>query len=232
MATASALSVVGGESQATTVTARDDNTLVRAAQAGDRAAFDELVARYDDNVYRLARNLVRSEEDAWDVYQETFLKAYRALPRFRFECSFYTWVYRIATNVCMDALRRRSVRREVSAQTVDAAGVTQDLFEQVASLTPAANPEQMLLSHEVGERIEWALRRLSPRERLVFELKHYQGLKLRTIGELLDTTEETAKNALFRATQKLRGALAGLAEREAPMAHRVNPAGSGEIGPA
>jgi len=208
------------------VTARDDNTLVRAAQDGDRGAFDELVARYDDNVFRLARNLVRSDDDAWDVYQETFLKAYRSLPRFRFECSFYTWVYRIATNVCLDHLRRRQVRKEVSSQIVDGAGQTQDLLDQVAHPAPAANPEQMLLSHEVGERIEWALRRLSPRERMVFELKHYQGLRLRTIGELLETTEETAKNSLFRATQKLRGALAGLAGREVTLHRSSTPAGA------
>lgn len=229
MVTVSALTGVGGKAQATTVTARDDNTLIRAAQAGDRGAFDELVARYDENIHRLARNLMRSEDDAWDVYQETFLKAYRALPRFRFECSFYTWVYRIAANTCMDALRRRAGRREVAAQTVDGSGMTRDLFEQVANPAPDANPEQMLLSHEVGERIEWALRRLSPRERLVFELKHYQGLKLRTIGDMLATSEETAKNSLFRATQKLRGALAGLASREPASRRDARPAG--EAGP-
>src|SRR5271156_1608149 len=85
----------------------DDRNLVVEAQAGNRAAFEELVHRYDRDVLRLAMNLMKRPEDARDVYQEAFLKVYRNLHRFRFECSFYTWLYRIVTNVCLDHLRRR-----------------------------------------------------------------------------------------------------------------------------
>jgi len=88
----------------------EERALVANAQAGDRAAFEELVRRYDRDVLRLALNLMKRPEDARDVYQEAFLKVYRNLHRFRFECSFYTWLYRIVTNVCLDQLRRRQSR--------------------------------------------------------------------------------------------------------------------------
>lgn len=185
----------------------DDAALVRAAQEGDHAAFEELVRLYDQSVLRLALNLVRSEEEARDVYQEAFLKIYRSIGSFRFQCSFYTWVYRIVTNICLDHLRKKAVRKEESpsARQEDAEPV--DFFEQVEDLRAESQPERDLLRRELRHQIERALKRLSPRERMVFELKHYQGLKLRTIGEMLDTSEQTVKNCLFRATQKLRGSL-------------------------
>src|SRR5271169_265511 len=93
----------------------NERTLVAEAQAGSRAAFEELVHRYDRDVLRLALNLMKRPEDARDVYQEAFLKVYRNLHRFRFECSFYTWLYRIVTNVCLDQLRRRQARPEDQA---------------------------------------------------------------------------------------------------------------------
>src|ERR1700758_1715070 len=90
----------------------DERSLIEHAQGGDREAFEELVHRYDRDVLRIALNILRKTEDARDVYQEAFLKIYKNLPRFRFECSFYTWVYRIVTNVCLDHLRRRASRPE------------------------------------------------------------------------------------------------------------------------
>jgi RNA polymerase sigma-70 factor (ECF subfamily) len=186
----------------------DDTLLVREAQRGDRAAFEELVRHYDQAVLRLAMHLTRSESEAQDVYQEAFLKAYRNIGKFRFECSFYTWIYRIVTNLCLDHLRKRQVRKEDAPVAVDGAGEAYDVLERVPDGRAAANPEQGLLSQELGQKISRALDQLSPRERMVFELKHYHGLKLRTVGEMLQTTEDTAKNTLFRATQKLRGALA------------------------
>src|ERR1700758_4240284 len=93
----------------------DERSLIEHAQGGDREAFEELVHRYDRDVLRIALNILRKTEDARDVYQEAFLKIYKNLPRFRFECSFYTWVYRIVTNVCLDHLRRRGSRPEDQA---------------------------------------------------------------------------------------------------------------------
>src|ERR1700757_3647103 len=93
----------------------EEHALVRKAQEGDRLAFEELVRRYDREVLRLALNLEHRPEDSRDIYQESFLKVYRNLHRFRFECSFYTWLYRIVTNVCLDHLRRRQARPEDQA---------------------------------------------------------------------------------------------------------------------
>src|SRR6516164_2223701 len=191
----------------------DDAALVREAQAGNRAAFEELVHRYDRDVLRLALNLMKRTEDARDVYQEAFLKVYRNLHRFRFECSFYTWLYRIVTNVCLDHLRRRQARPEDQApelrstQHDDAAT---DFFERQREQRPTLDPERHLLGQEIKAKLAVAMERLSPRERIVFEMKHYQGLKLRAIGDALGTSEETVKNSLFRATRKLRSQLGEL----------------------
>ena len=190
-----------------TLSRMNDADLIRAAQRGDHAAFEELVRSYDQAVLRLALHLTRSESDAQDIFQEAFLKAYRNIGSFRFECSFYTWIYRIVTNLCLDQLRKRQVRKEDSGVITDSEGETFDMLDQVADVRSGASPEKDLMRRELGSRIAKALEKLTPRERMVFEMKHYQGLKLRTIGEILNTTEETAKNTLFRGTQKLRAAL-------------------------
>jgi len=191
----------------------DERALVAEAQTGNRAAFEELVRRYDRDVLRLALNLMKRPEDARDVYQEAFLKVYRNLHRFRFECSFYTWLYRIVTNACLDHLRRRQARPEDQAPEANAAhreeGIT-DFFERQREHRPTLDPERRFIGKEIQLRIARAMERLSPRERIVFEMKHYQGLRLRAIGEALGTTEETVKNSLFRATRKLRNELGGL----------------------
>jgi RNA polymerase sigma-70 factor (ECF subfamily) len=188
----------------------DDTMLVREAQRGNRAAFEQLVRNYDQAVLRLALHLTGSEHEAQDIYQDAFLKAYKSVGNFRFECSFYTWIYRIVTNLCLDHLRKKQVRKEDAPVGVDAEGEQYDRLEQVADARAGANPERDLMSRELGGRINRAMKNLTPRERMVFELKHFHGLKLRTVGEILNTTEETAKNTLFRATQKLRGALADM----------------------
>ena len=188
----------------------DDTMLIREAQRGNRAAFEELVRHYDQAVLRLALHLTGTEHDAQDVYQDAFLKAYKNIGSFRFECSFYTWIYCIVTNLCLDHLREKSVRKEDATVAKDASGGEYDLLDQVADGRAGANPERDLMRRQLGARISGALEKLTPRERMVFELKHYHGLKLRTVGEILHTTEETAKNTLFRATQKLRGALADM----------------------
>lgn len=192
----------------------EERALIERAQSGDREAFEELVHRYDRDVLRIALNILHKTEDARDVYQEAFLKIYKNLPRFRFECSFYTWTYRIVTNVCLDHLRRRSSRPEdqspefLSNQNGDP--VPGDFFDRQQDQGAQSDPERRMRGIEIGRRISSALNLLTPRERMVFEMKHYQGLKLRAIGEALGTTEETVKNSLFRGTRKLRAHLEGL----------------------
>ena len=184
----------------------DEKALIRAAQEGDQDAFGQLVRAYDQSVLRLAMNLLRSPEDAQDVYQEAFLRVYRNLNHFRFDCSFHTWLYRIVTNLCLDQMRKRKVRKEESSEMEGSDGPV-DRMDRFQESRPEGDPQRSMFTGQLRQRIEEALHQLTARERMVFELRHYQGLKLRNIGEILGTSEEAAKNCLFRATQKMRVAL-------------------------
>ncbi len=184
----------------------DEASLIRAAQKGDQDAFERLVRMYDHSVLRIAMNLLRSPEEARDVYQEAFLKVYKNLNNFRFDCSFHTWLYRIVTNICLDHLRRRKVRKEESTVVETPDGLL-DRVSQLEEGAPHADPERQMWNSELAGKISGALSALTPRERTVFELRHYEGLRLRAIGEMIGTTEEAAKNCLFRATQKMRASL-------------------------
>src|SRR5882762_2357701 len=143
----------------------EEAELIRAVQQGDQSAFEALVRSYDQSVLGLAMNLLRSPEDARDAYQEAFLRVYRNIHAFRFDCSFYTWLYRIVTNVCLDHLRKRKIRREEPAS--------------VENARASGDPERSFQNRELGARIIGALAQLTPRERMVFELRHYQGMRLR-----------------------------------------------------
>ena len=184
----------------------DEGGLIRAAQRGDPEAFEQLVRCYDQNVLRMALNLLHSQEDARDVYQEAFLRVYRNLPKFRFDCSFSTWLYRIVANLCLDQIRKRKVRKE-EAPSVETGSGEFDRFQFLPEQRADVDPQRQLLSAEVSARIHDVLNRLTARERLVFEMRHFQGMRLRAIGDALGVTEEAAKNCLFRATQKMRAAL-------------------------
>ena len=186
----------------------DDTQLIRAAQQGNVAAFEELVRSYDRAVLRLAVHLTGSPEDGQDIYQEAFLRAYINLERFRFECSFYTWIYRIVTNLCLDHLRKRSSRSRDLVTSISPEGEEEQVLDRMPDQRPSASPERSFAGRELRACIVRALGRLSPRERMVFELKHYHGMKLRTVAGILNTTEGTIKNTLFRATHKLRTQLA------------------------
>ena len=187
----------------------DEASLIRAVQRGDQDAFEQLVRAYDQSVLRLAVNLLRSQEDARDVFQEAFLRVFRSIDSFRFDCSFHTWLYRIVTNICLDYLRKRKVRKEEPA-VVDTPEGPLDRMNDFEEEAAHADPERSMWNRQLGQRIEGALGGLTPRERTVFELRHYQGLRLRNIGEILGTSEEAAKNCLFRATQKMRAVLGDL----------------------
>lgn len=184
----------------------DESALIRAAQNGDTRAFEELVRMYDQSVLRLALNLLRSPEDANDIYQEAFLRVYKNLHTFRFDCSFHTWLYRIVTNLCLDALRKRKVRKEEGTVVETREGIL-DRMDTLEEERADGNPQRRLLSRELQAKIHNVLCGLTQRERLVFEMRHYQGMRLRAIGDVLGTSEEAAKNCLFRATQKMRAAL-------------------------
>jgi RNA polymerase sigma-70 factor (ECF subfamily) len=184
----------------------DEASLIRAAQKGDQSAFERLVHTYDQQVLRMAYNLLRSQEDARDIYQEAFLRVHKNLGNFRFDCGFHTWLYRIVTNLCLDLLRKRRVRKEEAVQ-VETEDGTLDRLAALAVSDANSDPQRRLLSAEVRSRIDRVLEELTPRERAVFEMRHHQGMRLRAIGDVLGTSEEAAKNCLFRATQKMRAAL-------------------------
>ena len=188
----------------------DETSLIQAVQRGDRDAFECLVRAHDRGVLKLAMNLLRSQEDARDAYQEAFLKAYRSIGMFRFDCSFYTWLHRIVANVCLDHLRRRKVRPETSS-VVETENGDVDRFDALEEDRALGNPERSLQNRRLEGRIRIALEDLTPRERLIFELRHYEGMRLKQIGDITGTSEEAARNCLFRATRKLRAALGDLA---------------------
>ena len=198
--------VIGSLAVGSAIERTDEKSLIRAAQRGDGEAFEQLVRSYDSNVLRMAFNLLHSQEDARDVYQEAFLRVFRNLPNFRFDCSFSTWLYRIVANLCLDQIRKRKVRKEEAA-SVETQGGEIDRLQFIPERRADVDPQRQLMSAEVNNRIQSVLHDLTPRERLVFEMRHYQGMRLRAIGESLGVTEEAAKNCLFRATQKMRAAL-------------------------
>ena len=212
-------------------TQSDEATLIRAAQRGDAEAFETLVRTYDQNVLRIAMNLLRSPEDARDIYQEAFLRVYKNLHTFRFDCSFHTWLYRIVTNICLDHLRKRKVRREEST-VVDTPEGPLDRMDHFAQEGPGGDPERHTWNRQLQEKIGAALEDLSPRERMVFELRHYQGLRLRNIGEMLGTSEEAAKNCLFRATQKMRSRTGRICMKCEEVVHAIPLYLYGEVSPA
>ena len=188
----------------------DDTLLIREAQRGNRAAFEELVRHYDQAVLRLALHLTGTEQGRTRRLSGRFsqgVQEHRQLP-LRVFLLHLDLPHRDQSVSRSPSQAERPQRRRPVAK--DADGGEYDLLDQVPDARSGANPERDLMRRQLGARISGALEKLTPRERMVFELKHYHGLKLRTVGEILQTTEETAKNTLFRATQKLRGALADM----------------------
>src|ERR1700726_2103557 len=139
------------------------DSLIRAAQRGDQDAFEQLVRTYDQSVLRLAMNLLRSPEDARDVYQEAFLRVYRNLHAFRFDCSFHTWLYRIVTNLCLDQLRKRKIRKEEPTVLATADG-TLDRMDSVQEERGDSDPQRALFSGEIRKKVKETLAQLTPRE--------------------------------------------------------------------
>jgi RNA polymerase sigma-70 factor, ECF subfamily len=208
---AMAFSAAGNASVTASSAPVDDTILIRRAQQGDTAAFEELVRNYDRSVLRLTMRLTDSTEDAQDIYQDTFIRAYRKIGQFRFECSFYTWIYRIATNLCSDYLRRKQVRDRYTYSerySGENDGREETVLDRACEQRAGASPERAALNEELKKQILAAVNELSATERMVFELRHYEGLKLQTVASILSTTENTIKNTLFRATRKLRLRLA------------------------
>jgi RNA polymerase sigma-70 factor (ECF subfamily) len=190
-----------------------DAATVAQALAGDRDAFRVLVERHSRTLFRLAYRMTGNEQDAEEVVQDTFLRAYRRLDRFESRANFGTWLYRIAVNCSLDLKRKRRPEME-HREAEDPEG--SEVVAQVASVAPA--PDRLLLSAEVGGRVQKALGELSPMERAAFLLRHFEGLSIEEIGQTLGLRTSATKNTVFRAVRKLRRALEPLVKPAAASA--------------
>jgi RNA polymerase sigma-70 factor (ECF subfamily) len=188
----------------------DEMELVQKAQTGDALAFEYLVRQYDQQVLSIALSFTNHAEDAKDIYQEVFIRVFRALPGFRFESKFSTWLHKITTNVCLtQRLKAKRHRHQSLDQEFEHAdGTSFTLSEVLADDT--ATPEKESQDSEITQQIQKALEVLSPQQKLVFTLKHYQGYKLREIAEMMNCAEGTVKKHLFVANEKLRDQLKDL----------------------
>ncbi len=181
--------------------AKDESVLVADAKAGSYAAFEELVNRYEKKIYRLGLNLTGSPEDAEDMLQETFLKAFEHLPTFREDSRFYTWIVRIAINQGLMKLRKRRSSKEV--QLDDASNDDGEIMpREFADWRP--NPEQELERTELERILQEAARSLPMTFRTVFFLRDVEGLSTEETAEMLNLTEGAVKARLFRARLRLR----------------------------
>lgn len=184
------------------MTEPDDWELIRRSRNGDAGAFEALVCRYDRQVLGMALQYTGNREDAKDIYQEVFLKVHRSIENFRFESKFSTWLFRVTTNACLTHHARRKKDRLLSLDGGRGRDGEADALSE--ELQTPAEPERRTLNAEARRQIEAALKKLSPQQRLIFCLRHFDGHKLREIAELLDCAEGTVKKHLFVATERMK----------------------------
>ena len=182
----------------------DDSELVNRAQREDLSAYDQLVRRYQERVYATVYHMTSNHEDAHDLVQDTFIKAFRALKSFKGDSSFYTWVYRIAVNKTINFLKQRKNRVHVSLNDVDFhAENDPDLVALVSDKTPRRDLNLL----ELQEKLNAAMQRLSEHHRMVVTLHDIQGLSHEEIGKIMDCNVGTVRSRLFYARQQLQGYL-------------------------
>jgi len=180
-----------------------DFNLVQRACTGERGAFDQIVENNKKKVFYLAYDLTGSVQDAEDLSQEVFLKAYRALARFKGEATLSSWLYRITLNAFLDRSRKLSFRKEKEQQQIEEAEGTIASSIKDAPSAMLATPENYAESKQIQHHIDTALEQLTPKERAVFVMRHYKGMPGKQVGTLLNISEGTVKSLLFRAIKKL-----------------------------
>ena len=179
----------------------EDTELIRKAHAGDMQAFEDLVFRHDKRVLAIVAGFVTSAEDAKDLYQEIFIRVFRGLRSFQFRSEFSTWVHRIATNVCLSH-RAREKKTGHLFHSVGYGDEGDDAGTEAESSDDP--PDRQAMTSEIALRVEVALASLSPKQRMVFSLKHYQGHTLKEIASMMGCMEGTVKRYLFTATRRMR----------------------------
>lgn len=177
----------------------DDQALVRKAQRGDMAAFEELVARHRDKIYARAYSMMRNEEDALDLSQEAWVKGWQRLSQFQGDSSFATWMTRIVINLCLDAIRRQKRHRTESIEEMDAESGGVERQMPVVSV----NPTEGLERSELRTRIDAALDKLSYAHRTVLVLHEFEGMEYKLIAKTMDCSIGTVMSRLFYARRKL-----------------------------
>ena len=183
-----------------------ESDLVKRSQAGDTEAFDELVTRYRTRVFGMIYNMVYSEQDAWDLAQDSFLKAWKSIGRFRGQSSFYTWIYRIVMNVTIDWLRKKQVKGG-GAEFDDTIQLTQVEPASKTVPKPEALPHQAMEREEIRACIEKAISQLSPEQRAVILMKEIDDMQYHEIAEALGCSIGTVMSRLFYARKKLQNLL-------------------------
>jgi RNA polymerase sigma-70 factor (ECF subfamily) len=189
----------------------DDRDLVRAAQQGDMAAFEELVARHRDKIYARAFSMMRNEEEAIDLSQEAWVKGWQRLKQFQGESSFGTWITRIVINLCLDQLRKQKRQRSesIDAMNEETGGVERQM--PVITVNPTAGLER----HELRQRIDRALGQLSYEHRTVLVLHEFEEMEYKEIAKQMGCSIGTVMSRLFYARRKLAALLADLRKEDA-----------------
>ena len=180
----------------------DDSAAVERARSGDSDAFRLLVEQHSRHVFRLAFRMTGNEQDAEDVVQETFLRAYKQLDKYEARASFSTWLYRIASNYSLDLIRSRKRHEDKREQR---APEEPDVLQTIPGHNPG--PDRLVYSGEVSQHVEAAMNELSAQERSAFVLRHFEGMAIEEIGAVLGTGINATKHSIFRAVQKLRKSL-------------------------
>jgi RNA polymerase sigma-70 factor (ECF subfamily) len=195
----------------------DDRRLVRAAQKGDAAAFRTLVERYQRRIYQLALGMMKDPDEAMDIVQETFVRVHRYLPAFKGDSSFFTWTYRIATNLCLDAARKRGRTERIDLQDSEQAELEAAMDPPSAAL---AGPQRAALNEELKGKLDDALQGLSENHRAILLLREVEGLSYEELSKVLGIRKGTVMSRLFHARLKMQSKLREYLGDEAPAGGR------------
>ena len=185
--------------------------LVGRCQQGDTGAFDELITRYRQRCFAMIYQMVRNEEDAWDLAQDGFVKAWKSLAHFRGQSAFYTWLYRIMANVSLDWLRRKHVRGD--AEFDDQLGLRGMEESAPTAPKPIMQPVERLADQEIRSRVDAAIEKLSPEHRAVIVLREIEGLDYQEIADAVGCSIGTVMSRLFYARKKLQSVLRDVYEQ-------------------
>lgn len=177
----------------------NEKELIERFQSGEQEVFNELVNRYHGKIYNLVYKYVPNSETAKDLSQEIFIKAFHALPNFKRQSAFYSWLYRIAVNLCIDFIRQQKRGQTLSFEDLSAGNNDEPAFNDVSPLPP-----DQLETKELGQIIGQAVQQLPPKQQHVFNLRYHDGLQLKEIAAQLDRSEGTIKAHLHHAHKRLR----------------------------